>query len=788
MAANRRGLTDIVTSGLLPVLCAGLIGWSPPAAAKPDERYDNFRDANENLRPSPSAPPLPVQSAPAQPAPGAAPAQEQVKDTTINMIADEVGHDENLGIFVARGNVEILREGKIVKADVVTYNERTKRITAAGNVVLLEPDGDTQFATYADVTDDVKEGILYDFRMLLKDNARLAANRAYRVEGNTKEILRKGVYTPCAPCAKDPSRAPLWQVKAYSAIRDKVNKTITYHDAWLEMFGVPVLYTPWFRHPDFGVDRQSGMLSPEVHYSSKSGLQIATPYFATLGPDKDITFTPIFRFGGDLQEHPGGVGMLEYRQRIVDGRFRIAGSGTIEDRESEELNEDERHEITDDPRGHIEGDGLFDLNDNWRAGFDFKAASDKRYLKRFHLGSRDILTETAYIEGFFGRSYAEARGYGFQTTKLNQDQDLLPIVAPMLDYRFASEPGIAGAYWGVDANFMNLRRVEGREVVRVAANPYWTLPYTSSMGDIYRLTLEAPMTIQTVHDVDPNSNAVDPAVGDDDFDGTVFTAVPKLSFDWRYPFIRPSPTFTQVFEPMFQLVAAPDVGNKRRIPNEDSRAFELDDTNILLADRFPGLNRPDSGSRVSYGGQWSAYAPYGGYVNAFLGQSFQLDHDDNDEFRTGTGIDDDLTDLVGRLQVRPVGGVDLSYRFRFDVEDATFQRHEARASYVNEYVTFSTSYAFIGADGVEFGDREQVSAYVSGNLSDYWSVNTQSSYDLEASNLLSVGGGFRYLDECFDLNFQATYVPGGDTEESEGDFNFLFQVTFRNLGGLDIPY
>ena len=34
---------------------------------------------------------------------------------------------------------------------------------------------------------------------------------------------------------------------------------------------------------------------------------------------------------------------------------------------------------------------------------------------------------------------------------------------------------------------------------------------------------------------------------------------------------------------------------------------------------------------------------------------------------TGTGIDDDLTDMVGRLQFRPIGGVDLSYRYRFDV-------------------------------------------------------------------------------------------------------------------------
>lgn len=728
---------------------------------------------------------------PPQAAPGtqpSVPGPDVPVSEDISVIADEFGHDEELGIFVARGNVEILTEGKIVKADVVTYNERTKRITAAGNVVILEPDGDTQFATYADVTDDVKEGTLQNFRMLLKDNARLAANRAERVDQNRKEILYKGVYTPCAPCAEDPSRAPLWQVKAYEAVRDKVNKTVTYHNAWMEMFGVPILYTPWFRHPDFGVDRQTGFLSPSLNFSSESGTQIRTPYYVVLDEDKDITFTPILRFGGELQEGPGGVGVLEYRQRVRNGRFRIEGSGTVEDRLSEELNENERHELHDELRGHIEGDGLFNINDDWRAGFDFKATSDKKYLKRWRLGSRDILTDRAYVEGFFGRSYAEAQAYAFQTTRMNLQGDQLPIIAPMLDYRFVGEPGIAGAYWGLDTNFMNLRRIDGREVVRIAAEPYWTLPYTSSFGDIYRLTFSMPTTIHQVHDVDPNSNAIDPS-GVDDFDGTEFRAVPKMTFDWRYPFVSTTPTFTQVFEPMFQLVAAPDSGNTTKVPNEDSRTFELDDTNVFLADRFPGWDRADTGSRVTYGAQWSGYLPANGHVNAFLGQSFQLDHDDNDESRESAGINDDLTDVVGRLAVQPGLGINLNYRFRFDVDESAFQRHEARASYtLPGHFVIATSYAFINSEGTEFPDREQASVFGLWQLSDYWSVNASSSYDLEENRLLSIGGGLHYLDECFELTFSSTYTPGGDTEETEGDFEFLFAVNFTNLGGIDVPF
>ncbi len=797
-------------SGLLAALCAGLVGWPQQAMAEEqvEELKSEFRptlpkamepkgvELKSEFRPraAPTSEASPATELKSEFKPGTRPVQRppaagrpaEAGEQIINLTADEVGHDENLGIFVARGNVEILREGRIVKADVVTYNERTERITAAGNVVLIEPDGDVQFATYADVTDDVKEGILYDFRMLMKDYARLAANRAYRVEQDTKEVLRKGVYTPCAPCAEDPSRAPLWQVKAYSATRDKVKKTITYHDAWLEMFGVPVLYTPWFRHPDFDVDRQSGMLTPELHFSSKNGLQLSTPYYHVLGPDKDITFTPILTLGGEDQDRPGGVAMLEYRQRVVDGRFRLEGSGTVENRESDERREEERRLITNGFRGHVEGDGLFDIDENWRTGFDFKAATDKTYLRRFHLGSRDILTQTAYLEGFFGRSFAEAQAYVFRTTDDDIENEELPIIAPMLDYNFVGEPGVAGGYWGMDANFMNLRRLEGREVVRLAANPYWTLPYTSALGDMYRLTLQMPMTLHSVHEVDPDSDDRDPSGGT--FDGTLVRVLPKASFDWRYPFIRPSTTFTQVIEPMVQVVGAPDMGNTGKIPNEDSRAFELDDTNIFLADRFAGLDRKDAGSRATYGAQWSGYAPGGGYANVFLGQSFQFEHDENDEFRTGTGIDDDLTDVVGRLQARPIRGLDLSYRFRFDVEDTSFQRHEARASHFNRYFSVSGAYAFIASDGIEFEDREQVSGYVRANLSDYWSVNARSAYDLERERLLSIGGGLRYLDECFDLGFSISYVPGGDAEESEGEVNALFTINFRNLGGLDIPY
>ncbi len=738
----------------------------------------------------------------------------------INLIAEEVGYDKAKGLYVARGKVELLRGEKVVMADTMTYNERTKRIIASGHVVIIDENGDIQFANYADVTDDVKEGILQDFRMLLaadrKDapNGRIAAIRADRIEQNTKEVLTKMVYTPCLPCREDPSRAPVWQVKAERAVRDKRARTVTYTDARIEMFGIPVLYTPYFRHPDFGVDRQSGFLSPEFHFSSESGAQVRIPYYLVLGPDRDMTFSPIMRVGGDIEEDPRAVGVVEYRQRVANGRFSVQASATAEDREADSRRSDQSV-LNDRFRGHVEGEGLFDIDDNWRWGFDFKAVTDNDYLRKYHLGSsKPILEDKLYAEGFFGRSYAQARTYAFQSIIDGRQDDRLPFAAPLLDYRFVGEPNDFGAYWGLDANFINLRRPDRRDSLRVAATPYWTLPYISGLGDISRLTLSVPMTFHDVNDVDPSApeNIVDAT--DEDFDGAVVRALPKLSFDWSYPFIQPNADFTQIVEPMVQLVAAPDWGHTTKIPNEDSRAFELDDVRLLSGDRFAGYDRMDSGSRATYGLNWSAYLPENGQINAFLGQSYQFTHQENDEFRAQTGIENDLTDVVGRLNfdfariasertVDPAGtgdpadpsfstdtgeSWDLGYRFRYDVHTGAFERHEASAGFRNAGGGASLSYVFIGAGDDEFEDREQVSGSANVNFSDFWSVGIGSTYDLALDDLLRVSGRLQYLDECLRFGLVSTYTPLNETVEQQGEFSVLLTIDLITLGGFDVPY
>ena len=108
--------------------------------------------------------------------------------------------------MIAQGHVEAWQNDHVLRADHITFDRNTGVAAAKGNVVLLEPDGQVLFADYAELTQDMKNGVLRDMRAILAENGRLAANGARRTEGQINELSRV-VYSTCNLCAKDPSKA-----------------------------------------------------------------------------------------------------------------------------------------------------------------------------------------------------------------------------------------------------------------------------------------------------------------------------------------------------------------------------------------------------------------------------------------------------------------------------------------------------------------------------------------------------------------------------------------------------
>src|SRR3546814_602572 len=99
------------------------------------------------------------------------------EDATL-LRADSIIADHELGLIKAQGNVEIYRDERQLKADLVTYSEKSNIVTASGNVILIEPNGEEAFSNYVELSGDLKEGTIQEIRVIMADDAKFAAATA----------------------------------------------------------------------------------------------------------------------------------------------------------------------------------------------------------------------------------------------------------------------------------------------------------------------------------------------------------------------------------------------------------------------------------------------------------------------------------------------------------------------------------------------------------------------------------------------------------------------------------
>ncbi len=697
--------------------------------------------------------------------------------------ADELTYDRDQGLIVASGNVEIAQGERILLADRLTYNQLTDAVTATGNVSLLEPSGDVVFASHFELSDQMKNGIARDIRILLADESRFAANGAVRTDG-TRTEMTKAVFSPCRLCPEHPDRPPLWQIKAERVVHDQERQNIVYRGAVLEFFGIPVAYTPYFTHPDPTVERRSGFLAPIIGSSSQLGLTMQTPYYFDLGPHRDATFAPIFT------TDEGVVLTGEYRQRTQTGKFEFAGSITRPERRNEEGDVVEGREV----RGHIDGSGQFDLGDTWRWGFQAERASDDTYLNRYRFSSADTLTSRLYLEGSRGGSYAAINGYAFQGLATCDDPDETPLVLPIAEYKYLSEPGALGGRFSLDANVMALTHSagsvvdkktpcptvvgSGASVRRFSISGGWSLPYLGRLGDIYTLSATLRGDLYWVDEVTVNPTADTPR----SFSGVTGRIFPQIALDWRYPWVRQTGTVRQVIEPVAQLALSPYGGNPDKIPNEDSKGFEFDDTNLFSLTRFPGLDRVDGGPRLSYGLRVGVYGASGGRTTAFIGQSIRPTGDD--DFSPSSGLAGRVSDFVGRIVVSPSKYLDLSYRFRLGQDDLSVRRSEIDLTAGPDWLRVKLGFLSLDEAPAEedVGKRQEINVSGFAALGPNWSLTGRFRRDLTNGNTLRAGGGIAYEDEClfFGVEVSRRFItPERDIGEGT---SVRFTVRLRQLG------
>lgn len=674
--------------------------------------------------------------------------------------ADDITYDSRTGVVTARGHVQIAQDQYVLLADRVVYDRRRDVVSASGHVSLLDPSGDVLFVDTIELSGDFKNGVAEDIRLRLADESRMAAAGGRRVGGTVTE-LRRAVYSPCPLCKEDPTRAPLWQVKAERVVRDEAAQEIRYYDAWLEFFGVPVVYTPYLAQPDPTVKRKSGFLPPRLGSDSELGQIVGIPYYWVIGPDKDATVTAI------ATTREGPVLVPEYRQRFAHAALDMTGSLT----EGSITRNGRTHDAV---RGHFDGTLRADIDETWRGGLDVRFASDRTYLRRYHFGDDRTLTSRGFLEGFRGSAYASANAYYFQSQRAESDSSDRPLILPQLDYSFVSEPDLLGGRWRADADLLSLTRAEGTDSRRLSLQTEWRRPLTTRAGEVYTVFASLRTDGYLVDDV------IDPDDGSS-FSGVTGRIFPQAGAEWRFPLIGTLAGADTIIEPVAMAVVAPEAPNSDRIPNEDSRDFELDDTNILSDDRFPGRDRIEGGTRLQYGVKVRMFDLWrGGQAAGFVGQSYRLS--DTEASFGNTGLRKGFSDIVGRFELRFRDVAELLYRFRLDDRDLSPRRTEVSATLGPPALRLKVGYfALESVDPTQFDRREEIALGLSSQFAEHWSARVQTRRNIERGEAISHAAEIAYADSCFvaRLGFTRRLTEDADVEPTD---TVLLQISLRTLG------
>jgi len=667
-------------------------------------------------------------------------------DQTVAFSADQVVYDGNNETVTANGEVRMEREGNYLAADQVIWDRRTGQVRAVGNVVLQTPQGDKLTGDNVQLTDTLRDGTIDNLMVVLESGGRLAATRGTRVNG--VGTFFNAIYSPC-PVTSDSGcpKRPSWSVTAARVIDDPNSKHIRFEGARFQLFGLNLPLLPVFNIAK-GTGGITGLLVPDIALSSRNGLEFALPYHWQISSNRDATITP--------HVYTGVLPALDFKYRELNsvGAFQISGFGTY--------GTIDKISSTAPPtargfRGYLDANGRWQLDPAWTVTTSIRLASDKTVTRRYDITNDDRLRNVVNAERITPNSYVSIAGWVFQGLRADDHQKQIPVALPAIDARFRLDD-IAGGHLQLQVNSLAITRIEGQDTQRAFASLRWDLRRLTPWGQEVIFTAYGRGDVYHTNDAQDTSVAV--YRGTDGWHGR---AIGALAADIRWPFIGTFLGGVQQLVPRVQLVLTPHTKNLD-IPNEDARSVDLEDSNLFALNRFPGYDRWEDASRITYGADWSLERGNIAIATT-IGQSYRFGAL-RDLFPDGTGLTGRVSDIVGRTRVRYGRFIDITHRYRIDKNNFAVRRNE-----IDLTIGTAQTYAQIGYLKLnrnidpaieDLRDKEELRVAARVLFSRYWSIFGASVIDLTdtTEDPLSVADGWQpvrnrigieYEDDCLQL-------------------------------------
>ena len=731
--------------------------------------------------PAPPTPTSPIGNPPGQ----AVPAENANGERQVGFEADLLSYDNDTDTVNASGNV-VLRSGdQSVRADKVTWNRMTGQIVAEGGIRLVDADGNQLFTDRLELTDELKAGAMQNLLLVFRTGGRLAAEMAERNEAGDIEVTRAS-YSTCPVededgCPKQPS----WRITAERVVYDTATRQVRFSGAYLELFGHRVLPLPGLA-VGTGGEAKSGFFIPDLGYSASNGFEASDSFYWRIGQNRDLTASAY------AYTEAAPMVSAQYRQLTGAGVFQATGYLTYGNHSSlvsprfplAALRQTSEKDI----RGYIFANGRFQLDPYWTLEGSLRLASDRTFLRRYDITREDRLRSVIRAQRIDSSSYLSIAGWAAQALLVDTPQGQVPLALPEIDYRKRLADPLLGGTLELQANTLAITRSAGQDTQRAFARAQWDFRRITPWGQL--VTVTGLVRGDVYHSTD---NDLNPTAFYRGLPGWQSRGVAIGAVDVQWPLIGSFLGGTQIITPRLQLVASPAVRNFA-IPNEDSRAIELEDSNVFALNRFPGYDRVEEGVRLTYGFDWQVDRP-GWRFKSTIGQSYRLSDKPN-LFPDGTGLNEQFSDWVGRTEVRYRDFLKFTHRFRLDKDGFAVRRNEVDATLGTDATYIELGYLRLNRDidpsFEDLQDREELRTAGRWEFLRHWSVFGSAVVNLtdrqedptntsDGFQPLRTRLGFAYQDDCleFGLTWRRDYVALADSQRGN---SFSLTFALRNLG------
>lgn len=482
---------------------------------------------------------------------------------------------------VAEGDAEFRRGGLVIRADNLTYRQADDLAIARGNVH-IDRDGNVYTGPELQLKVESFEGFFSN--PTYRFNSIGAGGVAQRVDflGEQRAMAISATYTSCPA---DGSGGPAWFLSTDKLSLDFANNEGVAEGAVLRFYGVPILGAPRLSFP-LTDERKSGWLPPNIGLDSKSGIEVAVPYYWNIAPNRDATITP-------RVASRRGLG-LDTEFRYLEARLR--GEVKLNLLPHDQLTNSNRYALTTAHDG--------EMVNGTRMQLRILRVSDNDYWKDF---PRELVSSTPrllpsdlQLSRHFGddwEAYARIQRWQvLQTTDVESRIDApferVPQVGARYVRRLASRIDVAVE--GEFNRFLNpsdattLARSAGNRVHllgRVSmpfASPGWTftpkLAFNAASYSLDQAAAGGPTSSSRI--------------------------IPTWSLDSAWVLERDATYFgravRQTLEPRLLYVNTP-FRDQSRLPNFDSSAKDFNVDSIFTENAFTGVDRVSDAHQITAG-------------------------------------------------------------------------------------------------------------------------------------------------------------------------------------------